>query len=326
MRVDTCARPARGPSGTRATSALRVALVEDRDRRARGRPPSSGWHAARVTGTVLPFSTSGAMSSVTRPSRSGAPPVKLRMAAASASGVAAPGAAAARRRTSSSGAGRGGVRRCHAARASIAQRAQVGHHVLDLLRVEHRLALPGRRRRAAGLRCGGRPASACRGFRRRASTMRSRSCASRQRAPAPARSAARLPWKRSSAIGALWHSRHRPVCRLATMARPRAASPGAAVSGCGMPSPPPRRAPARPASRAAQQQPSSAGQRPHQARFRLWFFSGSSRMRLPVAAKIAFSTAGAATAMVGSPTPPQKPPEGMTIVSTFGISSMRSTG
>jgi hypothetical protein len=38
--------------------------------------------------------------------------------------------------------------------------------------------------------------------------------------------------------------------------------------------------------------------------------------------KIAFSTAGAATAIVGSPTPPQKPPDG-TIVSTAGISSMR---
>jgi hypothetical protein len=46
------------------------------------------------------------------------------------------------------------------------------------------------------------------------------------------------------------------------------------------------------------------------ARPRRWSFSGSSRMRLPVAAKIAFSTAGAATAMVGSPTPPQKPPVG----------------
>jgi hypothetical protein len=61
-------------------------------------------------------------------------------------------------------------------------------------------------------------------------------------------------------------------------------------------------------------------------RFRLWFFSGRSRMRLPVAAKMALSTAGAATAIVGSPTPPQKPPEGITIVSTAGISSMRSTG
>ena len=62
-----------------------------------------------------------------------------------------------------------------------------------------------------------------------------------------------------------------------------------------------------------------------QARRRSWSFSGTERMRLPVAAKIAFSTAGAATMIVGSPTPPQKPPEGMTIVSTFGISAMRIT-
>ena len=41
-------------------------------------------------------------------------------------------------------------------------------------------------------------------------------------------------------------------------------------------------------------------------------------MRLPVAAKIALSTAGAATKMVGSPTPPQKSPDGITIVSTWG--------
>src|SRR5262245_50897646 len=36
------------------------------------------------------------------------------------------------------------------------------------------------------------------------------------------------------------------------------------------------------------------------------FFSGRLRTGLPVAAKIAFSTAGAATQIVGSPTPPQK--------------------
>ena len=35
----------------------------------------------------------------------------------------------------------------------------------------------------------------------------------------------------------------------------------------------------------------------------LWFFSGNERIRLPVAAKIALSTAGAATQIVGSPTP-----------------------
>jgi hypothetical protein len=43
---------------------------------------------------------------------------------------------------------------------------------------------------------------------------------------------------------------------------------------------------------------------------RLWCISGNDRMRLPVAAKIALRTAGAATQIVGSPTPPQKPPDG----------------
>ena len=62
------------------------------------------------------------------------------------------------------------------------------------------------------------------------------------------------------------------------------------------------------------------------ARFSECCFSGSSRMRCPVAAKIAFSTAGAATAMVGSPTPPQKPPEGITMVSTLGMCRMCTTG
>src|SRR5262245_14435622 len=55
----------------------------------------------------------------------------------------------------------------------------------------------------------------------------------------------------------------------------------------------------------------------------LWFLSGIERMRLPVAAKNALSTAGAATKIVGSPTPPQKPPDGITIDSTRGISLMR---
>ena len=49
-------------------------------------------------------------------------------------------------------------------------------------------------------------------------------------------------------------------------------------------------------------------------------------MRLPVAAKIAFSTAGAATAMVGSPTPPQKPPDGITAVWTLGICAATDSG
>jgi formate-dependent phosphoribosylglycinamide formyltransferase (GAR transformylase) len=55
-----------------------------------------------------------------------------------------------------------------------------------------------------------------------------------------------------------------------------------------------------------------------------WFLSGMERIRLPVAAKNALSTAGAATKIVGSPTPPQNPPDGITIDSTFGISLMRN--
>src|SRR5215472_5708064 len=57
----------------------------------------------------------------------------------------------------------------------------------------------------------------------------------------------------------------------------------------------------------------------------LWFFSGNERMRCPVALNIALSTAGAATQIVGSPTPPQGslPPDGMRIDSTRGISAMR---
>ncbi len=56
----------------------------------------------------------------------------------------------------------------------------------------------------------------------------------------------------------------------------------------------------------------------------LTFFSGSERTGLPVAANIAFITAGAATAIVGSPTPPQNPPDGtVTVSTTFGKSAMR---
>jgi hypothetical protein len=52
-------------------------------------------------------------------------------------------------------------------------------------------------------------------------------------------------------------------------------------------------------------------------------FSGTVRRRLPVAAKNAFRTAGAATQIVGSPTPPQNPPDGMMMDSTFGIWATR---
>jgi len=58
----------------------------------------------------------------------------------------------------------------------------------------------------------------------------------------------------------------------------------------------------------------------------LTFFSGRLRTGFPVAAKIALSTAGVTTQMVGSPTPPQKSYVGTITVSTFGISASRRSG
>jgi len=52
--------------------------------------------------------------------------------------------------------------------------------------------------------------------------------------------------------------------------------------------------------------------------------SGSLRMRLPVAANIAFATAGAIGGVPGSPIPPGASVLGTICTSTFGISFMRS--
>src|ERR1041384_5513234 len=72
------------------------------------------------------------------------------------------------------------------------------------------------------------------GFTFRESTIRCRSWPSEYRAPTEVRSGARSPWNRSSGNGPLWHSRHSPTCRLATIARPRAGSPFAPVSEAGI--------------------------------------------------------------------------------------------
>ncbi len=150
--------------------------------------------------------------------------------------------------------------------------------------------------------------------------MRRRSCPSLQRVPAPARFVPIVPWRCSSGNGPTWHSRHRPTCRLVTIARPRTASPGVAVSGAGIASPTTRYAAtaadcAMAVDGANSTDAASAQDTPARTRAvtpsGCVSSSGRSRMRLPVAAKIAFSTAGAATAIVGSPTPPQKPPDGI---------------
>jgi hypothetical protein len=67
MRVATRALPARGPSANRDHLALRVAFVEHRDGRHMVGIAVMGESTDTAIGTVLPLSTSGAMSSVTRP-------------------------------------------------------------------------------------------------------------------------------------------------------------------------------------------------------------------------------------------------------------------
>ena len=63
---------------------------------------------------------------------------------------------------------------------------------------------------------------------------------------------------------------------------------------------------------------------PDHARRSPWFLSGSDRIRLPVAAKIALASAGASGASGVSPSPPQKPPLGTSTASILlGISAMR---
>src|SRR3989449_4306580 len=66
------------------------------------------------------------------------------------------------------------------------------------------------------------------------STIRCRIWPSDKRAPTEVRSGARSPWNRSSGNGPLWHKRHSPTWRLATIARPRAGSPFAPVSEAGI--------------------------------------------------------------------------------------------
>src|SRR5256886_17681617 len=72
------------------------------------------------------------------------------------------------------------------------------------------------------------------GFTFRESTIRCRIWPSEYRAPTEVKPGARLPWNRSSGNGPLWHNRHSPTCRLATIARPRAGSPFAPVSEAGI--------------------------------------------------------------------------------------------
>ncbi len=59
---------------------------------------------------------------------------------------------------------------------------------------------------------------------------------------------------------------------------------------------------------------------------RSYLRTGSSRMRVPVAAKIAFARAGAIPGVPGSPAPPTAPPLATMCVSITGVSSIRTIG
>ena len=155
MRVDTSALPARGVRLNRATSgsglrSLKIPMAVTWS------PSVIGLSTRMVTGTALPLSISSAISNVTLPVCSSAPPVKSLMASVidagvatagrtiRTSGVATPGKEEPAPRPARDLAGRkslAALRSLH--RGDLAQRQQPGDHVLDLLRVEDRLALEG---------------------------------------------------------------------------------------------------------------------------------------------------------------------------------------
>lgn len=133
----------------------------------------------------------------------------------------------------------------------------------------------------------------------------------------------------------MWHRKQLPS-RPANTLRPRSGSPASTVSGETISLPVTLSDASGPGADTTQ--PAATPYTASQANPRMpppdlddqtvmpWFLSGSERMRLPVAAKIAFTSAGASGASGVSPVPPQKPPLGTSTASTFGISRMRIIG
>src|SRR6202521_5727043 len=159
IRVETLARPERGPRWKLATLGcgffwLKMWMLLTWSLGV------IGLSTATVSGTELPFSTSGGTSIVTLPSRTGASPPPSRSAAAMESGVAAAGRSATswaapnpptklpavsrkRRRVAAVGSALSSI--APPLRYLITQRREKSHHILDLLGRQHRLAAPGRR-------------------------------------------------------------------------------------------------------------------------------------------------------------------------------------
>jgi len=152
------------------------------------------------------------------------------------------------------------------------------------------------------------------GFTRVESATRRRNCAGESRAPTPASAGAMFPEFFSP--GTAWHRVQAPASRFTTILRP-----GNRVSDRLEA----HRLTLRAYLRIREQYRNGRGGGvfARQANVSPWFFKGSERTRLPVAAKIALHTAGAIDAWPGSPTPPQNPPEGASTTSTLGISRRR---
>ena len=149
--------------------------------------------------------------------------------------------------------------------------------------------------------------------------MRSRNWPSLSRAPTPASGGREIAHDARSGLRHARGTTGNCVSPPERDFRPRAASPGAAASG-----PADRvalhavgrqcirrrwwRSPPPPLKAANQTSPTHrvAGLPETYTSVRPWFLIGSVRTGLPVAAYMAFSTAGAVTQIVGSPTPPQK--------------------
>ena len=206
---------------------LRVLLVEDVDRLDVVGRASSGCRPSTAHGTVLPFSTSGGMSSLTLPRLHLAPRrPPCAIAACIAAGVALRPAATSSggsRRAGSERAGRlqdgapRGVHRSWSLHVCIVcvhrlvpQRRQKSHHILDLLRV--RIGLP---RKAGATRCKAVDAIIGRHDRVRVEPAgiddpQPQLSFRPARAGALAGPAPIVPWNRSSGNGPEWQSRHKP--------------------------------------------------------------------------------------------------------------------
>src|SRR5438874_1873520 len=144
MRVATFARPARGPRWKLATLGWGFFSVKTCTALTCS-ASVIGLSTVTVSGTALPFSISGGSSSFTLPGVMRAEPTTARMASCISAGVARAGFTVTMPVSPRPAATPPATFKNARRSMSVLQRHQEGHHVLDLLGGEHRLATPRRR-------------------------------------------------------------------------------------------------------------------------------------------------------------------------------------